>query len=464
MSLFDTLTAASRSLEAQRMGLDVTGQNIANVNTPGYSRRVVDFASVAPESNQSAGRGVDVVGVRAVRDRLLDRRLQQELPAERREAAIAASLNVIETALGGAGASIDAELGKFFDSYSRLADTPTSSVARQEVLLQAETLADAFGDMAQRLQTAQRDIDRRIASGVEDVNSLAERIATLNDALGRAPEAARLHLQDEQAGLVRELSELVDIAVVEREGGGVDVSYGNGRSVVLGERSFAIAATPTGPSGLSQLQVGTPPTTITSEITGGSLGGLLHVRDVNVPEYMNQLDTLAFTVADEINGEHAAGFTQTGVAAGDFFVQPAAVAGAASAMAVDPDIVADVRLIAASGPGTSGTGEVGDNSTATAIARLRDARVLNGGTATFNDAWGQLVYRVGREAQTASAEQTSREEIVRQVDALRDEVSGISLDEEMMNLLKYQRAYEANARFFSAINSALETLIQTMGR
>ena len=134
-------------------------------------------------------------------------------------------------------------------------------------------------------------------------------------------------------------------------------------------------------------------------------------------------------------------------------------------MAVDPAIAGDVRLIAASLPDpVSGTASDGDNQTATAIARLRDARVLNGGTATFSDGWSQLVYRVGRDTQTAKAEQSSREEIVRQVDTLRDEVSGISLDEETMHLLKYQRAYEANARFFSAINSAIDTLIQTMGR
>jgi len=149
MSLFSSLTTSARSLEAQRMGLEVTGQNIANVNTPGYSRRVVDFASVAPE----AGGGVDVESVRATRDRLLDKRLQQEVPAERREAAMADSLSVVETSLGAAGQSLDLGLSNFFDSFSRLAETPTSSVARQEVLLQGETLAQTFQEMAGRRLT-----------------------------------------------------------------------------------------------------------------------------------------------------------------------------------------------------------------------------------------------------------------------------------------------------------------------
>ena len=454
MSLFSTLTTTARSLEAQRMGLEVTGQNIANVNTPGYSRRVVDFASVAPE----AGGGVDVESVRATRDRLLDRRLQQEVPAERREAAMADSLSVVETALGAAGRSVDLGLANFFDAFSRLAETPTSSVARQEVLLQGETLAQTFQEMARRLETSQGDTDRSIRSTVDEVNALAQRIAVLNQSMGGPQDASQIHLQDQQAGLVRKLSELVDVAVIDREnGGGVDISFANGRSLLIGDQAYTLVATPTAPSGLSTLSVAG--NAITSEITGGKLGGLLNVRDVNIPDYMNQLDTLAFSVADEVNTAHTAGFTLTGAAAGDFFVAPAAVAGAARAMAVETAIAGDVGLIAA-----SGTGQAGDNVTATTIARLRDARVLNGATATFSDGWSQLVYRVGRDTQTARAEQSSREEIVRQVDTLRDEVSGISLDEETMHLLKYQRAYEANARFFSAINSAIDTLIQTMGR
>src|SRR5712691_2564786 len=454
MSLFSSLTTSARSLEAQRMGLEVTGQNIANVNTPGYSRRVVDFASVAPE----AGGGVDVESVRATRDRLLDKRLQQEVPAERREAAMADSLSVVETSLGAAGQSIDLGLANFFDAFSRLAETPTSSVSRQEVLLQGETLAQTFQEMSRRLESSQVDTDRSIRSTVDEVNALAQRIAVLNQSMGGPQDASQTHLQDEQAGLVRKLSELVDISVIDREnGGGVDISFGNGRSLVIGDQARALVATPTGPSGLSTLSVAGNP--ITSEITGGKLGGLLNVRDVNIPDYMNQLDTLAFSVANEVNSAHTAGYTLSGAAAGDFFVAPAAVAGAARAMAVETAIAGDVGLIAA-----SGTGQAGDNVTATTIARLRDARVLNGNTATFSDGWSQLVYRVGRDTQTAKAEKSSREEIVRQVDTLRDEVSGISLDEETMHLLKYQRAYEANARFFSAINSAIDTLIQTMGR
>ena len=125
----------------------------------------------------------------------------------------------------------------------------------------------------------------------------------------------------------------------------------------------------------------------------------------------------------------------------------------------DTAVAADARLIAAAGIANGG-----DNTAARAMAALREQRVLNGGTTTLSDAWGQLVYRVGRDTKAATDESSSRKEIVRQVDALRDQVSGVSLDEEAMNLLKFQRAYEANARFFSMVDQTLDVLLQNLAR
>ena len=434
------------------MGLEVTGQNIANVNTPGYSRRVIDFSPLAPDGPTSAGRGVDVAGVRASRDRLLERRLQQEVPAERRQAAIAEALSVVETTLGAAGESIDARMSALFDSFSTLAESPTSSVARQQVILQGQSLTSAFNDMSNRLDIAQRDTDKTIRAGVEEVNSLTGRIAALNDTIAKSRGTTQLHLQDEQAGLVKQLSELVDIGVLDNDEGGVDITFGNGRPLVTGKSDFALSVTSAPPSGFAQIMASGVNTT--NEITGGRIGGLLHVRDVQVPDYKSRLDQLAYDVAQQFNTAHRAGYDQNGTQNRDFFADLTTVAGAASAISMDSALVSDPSRIAAAGVNASG-----DNGTARTLAGLRDARVLNGGTATLVDSWSQLVYRVGRDAQAAYDEQSSRAEIVRQVDALRDQVSGISLDEEAMQLLKFQRAYEANAKFFSAIDQTLDHLM-----
>ena len=324
------------------------------------------------------------------------------------------------------------------------------------MLLQADNLADAFQNMAARLEGARRDADRQIRSVTDDVNDLASQIASLNDGIASAPTPeASLHLRDDQAQLVRKLAELVDIQALERTEGGYDISIGNGRPIVVGVTSYEIALTNTAPSGYAAL--GLNGSTVTSEITGGKLGGLLAVRDVNVVDYQERLDELAYEVANQVNTLHTAGYDQTGAAAGDLFeFSPAIVppAGAAAAIRVVPGVAADSRLLSAAGIANGG-----DNQNARAIAALREQAVLNGNTATLSDAWGELVYRVGRDTKSARDEMRSRLEIVNQVDALRDEVSGVSLDEEAMHLLKFQRAYEANARFFTTIDRTLDLLL-----
>ena len=459
--LFTTLGSVGRALDAQRYGLDVAGQNIANVNTPGYARRTVDLIAHAPEAPGTAGRGVDVIGVRALRDRLLETRLSHELPAQTREAAIADALRVVEASIGTPGASIDASIERFFDAFADLESMPTSASHRDAVLIQGENLASAFREMAGRLASGRHDADRQVRGTVDDVNALIGRIAALNQAIGMASSAEKsLHARDEQFALVRQLSELVDVQVRDRQEGGVDIAIGNGRPVVVGQTVYEVTLQNTAPSGYAALRVGG--IDVTSEITAGRLGGFLQVRDVNIPAYVSRLDDLAYAVANEINTLHTAGFDQTGAAAGTFFdfsTAPVGTAGAAAALIVRPALAADTRLVAA-----GGTTAAGDNTTARAIAALRNTPVLNGGTATLSEGWGQIVYRVARDTKSAVDERDSRAEIVRQVDAIRDAVSGVSLDEEAMNLMKFQRAYEANARFFQVIDRTLEMLLQLSGR
>ncbi len=460
-NLFTSLTSASRALDAQRYGLDVAGQNIANVNTPGYSRRTIDLAAIAPDGAGTAGRGVNVVGVRALRDRLLETRIQQEVPAQHREAAMADALSVVEAALGTPGSSIDKSLQNFYDSFARLAEAPVSATVRQDVLLQAGALADAFRNMASRLDSARRDSDRQVRSTTEEINSLTDQIRAMNTSIAASPSLeSSLHLRDDQTRLVRQLSELVDIQALDRPEGGVDITIGNGRPLVIGDSQYDIVVTSTAPSGYAAL--GVNGSTVTSEITGGKLGGLLQVRDVNLPDYQSRLHDHAFEVADQVKKIHTAGFDQTGAAAGDLFAfstAPVGTAGAAAALIVDTAVAADSRLIAAAGIANGG-----DNQTARAIVALREQPVLNGNTATLSDAWGQLVYRVARDTKSATDESASRAAIVSQVDSLRDQVSGVSLDEEAMHLLKFQRAFEANARFFSVIDQTIGMLLQSVAR
>jgi len=453
--LFSQLGMAARSMEAQSFGLDATGQNISNANTAGYTRRVVDFASIPPADPRiSAGGGVEVTGVRAVRDRLLDRRFYQEQPLQSRAGAIYDSLSVAQTALGNPGASIDAKLSAFFDAWSGLADNPTSSSQRSQVIAQGQQLAASFRDMAGRLVTSQQEADSNVRATVDQINTLANQIASLNQKITATGVDGSLTLRDSQGEALKQLSTLVDIQTITNADGTVQVSFAQGHALVVGENAYTVGITNAATTGFAQVTSGG--SDVTKFVSGGKLAGYLNVRDTLLPSYKTQLDTLAYGVATQINTLHTAGFDGNGAAGQNFFNPLATVAGAASQITVNGVVAASPSLVVAA----STTGTPGDNTQARAFANLRDSKVLAGGTQTFGDAWSLLTYSVGQDASSAKADQDSRGEVVRQIENLRDSVSGVSMDEETANMMKFQRAYEANAKYFSVVNATLDTLLQ----
>lgn len=452
--LFSSLTMASRSLRAQQTGLDVVGQNMANVNTDSYTRRQLVLESVAPNDRWSAGGGVQVNTIRSIRDQLLERRLLLEQPAEGRESALADTLSVVESTLGTSGSSLDSDLTAFFDAWSDLAQDPTSSTARSAVLRQATSLATSFNDMATRLQDVRSQADDDVRKTVTDVNDLVGQIASLNDSIAKAGGDGIMaaSLQDQQAEAVRSLSKLVDVSVIQNDTGGMDISFANGRPLVLGGSGYQIDVTSSS-DGMAALSSGGFP--VTNEISGGTLAGLIEARDVKIPGYLGQLDTIAYTLAQQVNAQHAKGYDLDGKAGGNVFVPLASASGAAAALQVDATLAANPRLLAAS----SSSAAEADNANARALANLRDAKLFGGGTGTFVDAWADLSYSVGQDAATAASAEQGCQELLTQIQSLRDAVSGVSLDEEAVMMLKFQRAYEANARFFATIDSAISTLI-----
>ncbi len=449
--LLESLTNASRSLTAQRLGIDVAGQNLANINTDGYARRSLRLAEVPPGSALEAGRGVEVLGIRSQRDDFIEARLRREQSGAAEDQAVADSLSVIEAAMGLPGASLDERLTSFFASFSFLANDVTSVPARDAVLQQGQALAGSFHDLADRFASARRDADQGIITAVGEINTLAASVARLNSQIiAGGPQTESL--TDQRNVALAQLAELADVGVQTRADGAIDVTLGSGRALVIGADSYTVSTVPAAGTGLSSVVIGGYDTT--ADLQSGRIGGLLEVRDTLVPAYISRLDQLAYDVATGVNALHATGYDATGAAAGNFFAAPAAVAGAAAALAVDPDVVADTQKIAGSSTGTAG-----DNQTATAIADLHDGKIALGSTATPVEAWGQLVYTLGSDSASARASVTGRDEVVRQLQRLRDESSGVSLDEEAANLIRYQRAYEANARYFAVISDTLDTLI-----
>jgi flagellar hook-associated protein 1 FlgK len=450
----------SNALDAQRFGLDVVGQNIANVNTPGYARRVAGLGAVPAVEPLSAGSGVEILGVRSLRDMLIARRLWAELPREQREQAAAASLGVVEVALGTPGSSIDQRLNDFFDAFSGLADAPTSTTARQEVILTAQALAASFRELSSNFDASVRDADNRVRGGVQQVNELTSRIAALNREFATVPPSTSeaLQLRDEMTQALEHLSSLLAVNAVQRSDGGYDIELAGGGTLVVGTQAYALTVTNRAGSGLADIQAGGA--VVTAAITSGAIGGQLYVRDTALPGYQARLDELAYTLAQQVNATHRQGYDATGAPGADVFVPLAGVSGAGRAIAVTDALSAPggEALVAA-----SGTGAPGDNQNARALAALRDGKFLNGNTATFVEGWAQLVYLVGQDTAEAENAAATHGEIAAQIQNLQDSVSGVSLDEEAADMMRFQRAYEANARFFRAIDETLDIMMEAFG-
>lgn len=449
--LLDSLSTANTALTTFRLGLDVTGQNIANINTPGYARRSLSLAELPPVDGMSAGRGVEVVAIRANRDQHVLTRIGREQAGLAKDAAILDGVGVIEAEIGLPGSSIDARLTALFDAFSEFANDVTSPSARDNVVRQGQLLGQAFAQMSGGITQLQRTSDAALRDSVAELNQLASTVAQLNAAITTGGPDIETLVDSRNVALGR-MAELADVSVTTRSDGAVDVSMAQGRALVIGAHEYPVDVVSGPPSGYATLHLAG--TDVTSAVTNGRIGGLIELRDSVLPRYQTRLDQLAYDVATGVNAAHASGFDANGVAAGNFFTPLAGVAGAAQALTVDAAVAADSQLVAGSATGASG-----DNQTARALAALRTAPLASGGTASASVAWSNLVYEVGSDVSTAKAASTTREQVVRQLERLRDQASGVSLDEEAANLMRFQRSYEASARYFTTIVDTLDTLM-----
>ena len=450
--LLDSLSAASNALNAQTMGMDVVSQNIANVNTPGYTRRTLTLAETPPVGASNIGGGVTVTGVSAARDTYVESSIRDQSSTAARNGTVSDSLTVIETALGQPGASLDASITSFYDAWSGLASDPSSPSARDAVVQQGQVLATNFNALAGQLTSAQQDADAQVRGSVDQVNRLTGQIASLNAQI-TAPNGANVEgLKDQRTLALGTLAGLVNIQTTEQADGGVNVMVGQGRLLVAGSTNYAMGLDTTGANGFAQVTANGQ--TITSELTGGSMGGAIAVRDTLIPGYQQQLDQLAFDFGTQVNAEQHAGFDATGTAGADFFTLPGSQGGAAAAITVDPGLAANSQLVAA-----SATGTVGDNQNALAVAASRDQQTLAGGTASAMQLWSQLVYTVGADTVGAQSAQSASQSVVDQLTKLRDATSAVSIDQEATSLMQYQRAYEASAKYFSVVNATLDALM-----
>lgn len=437
VSSFMGLQTALRGLLAQQRALDVTSHNVANANTAGYSRQEAVMAAadaltlpagaIQGGAGAQLGTGVEVEAYRRIRDGFLDLQYRAQAMRLGEHAAKSRSLDQAEMALAEPGESgIAAQLERFWSGWADVANAPESTASRQALVEQARALATAFRSLDAQLATVGQqagDEYTAITAVPGEVSQLADDIARLNDAIrtAQASGAQPNDLLDRRDALLDRLSALAQVSTTDLGDGTIRVNFGDAALPLVD------GTTVTWPQGLTA--------------PGGKLGALLQLSAPagTIASYRNDLDNAAQMLADTVNALHNGG---TGI---DFFTYTAGSEAATLAVSVTP---ATVR--------TSTTPAVGANDVAMAIAGLR------GGAA--DQAYTSLVSRLGSDVRDSLRTERNAQFLLDAVQDRRDSASGVSLDEEMSGLIRFQRGYQASARAMSTLDEMLDVLINRTGR
>jgi flagellar hook-associated protein 1 FlgK len=461
-STFGGLTTALSSLYAQRRALDVTGQNIANANTEGYSRQRVDMQAVGSNPvpalysvSNSAGAGVTVSDVTRIRDTFLESRGRAEHAQTGFLDARREVYTRIENVFAEPGdTALAAQLSDFWAGWGDVANQPGNEAVRAQLLQRGAVVADGLRSAYDGLGSQWGTLRTQLDAYATQVNGAADAVAQLNGTI-KQQQASGLptnELTDLRDLRLMEIAELTGANTVVREDGTVDVFVG-GSSLVAGDVSRHLVAV--GALALDN-QAGDKvgfrwgsETGPVAAVTGGQLAASLDVLGEIIPGYAAELDGVAVRLADRVNAVHTTGYPMDGTdPAGAFY---ASSAGPLSARTIRV-AVTDPRDL-----GVAGTAGTLDGSKAAALAAV--GRQTDGPDAEYR----ALVVGLGVAAQTAQRRSEIQSRVTGDIDALRAADAGVNLDEEMTNMIAFQRAYEAAARVLNSVDEMLDTLINRTG-
>lgn len=450
MSLSNLYASARRSLMAYQSATNITGQNIANAESVGYTRR---SARIVADPRVDGGvffhnpavgvvGGSGLAGIDRVRSTILDDAARRGMSGRDGAGTGAQLLAGLEGQLApDGGTALLGSLSNFWNAWSDVANTPSDLAARTTLLSQAGTVASQLRGAADRLQGYGASVQDSLAVSVESVNDLLGQIAALNGTVRTSASqgAPDLDAQDRRDLLIDELAGLVPVSVRSQADGTVSVSFG-GMVGVQGTEARPLRLV--GPPDTATAEVRTAgsdrPLTLSGS-DGGVLGAQLHVLTVALPSARSALDTLAAQLVERVNAAHMAGTGLDG-STGQPFFDPAGTT--ASSLALASGLTAEGVA--------AGSGAPGDGGTATTIA------ALGVGVQTLATA---LLAEAGTRVREATALAGANAAVADHASALRDSVSKVSLDEEMIQLIRYQQAYAASARVLDTANGLFDTLL-----
>ena len=456
--LFQALEIGKRALLSNQYNLQTIGHNIANVDTPGYTRQRVTITAAYPADSPEGpiGTGVQVQDVRQIRDLYLGQQYRDAQKSLGQWTYRQKTLAQVESLFNEPqDNSLSDVLNQFWDSWSELSTNSDSVNNRQMVLAQAETLVNGFHQLSRNLEKLRASIDSDLAAMTSEVNRLTTQIGELNRLIqsSEVGGANANDLRDARDLLIDELSNIIDVQTVEKANGANTVFMG-AMILVDGVDVMPLEARTENEDGQPISRLVWRGTDVQLTNINGQLSGLLVSRDETIPHYLDQLDQLAESLVTRVNQLHAAGYGADGSTGVNFF-DPRYTD--ASTIRINSEIELNIDKIVAS------SGVDGDNLTALAISDLRNRPVLANDSMSINDFYNSLVGKLGVEANEAESLTNNFELLVNQVDNSRQAVQGVSLDEEMANLVKFQHAYDAAARVITTMDEALDTVISNMG-
>lgn len=454
--------------------LQTVSHNIANKSTEGFSRQRVDFKTTDAVGwgKTRQGTGATTGAVTRTNNAQLEKQIEMETGKRGFAQGKSEHLARVEQVFNEQeNKGLNRFVSDFFNSFREFSNNPESQAARSTVKETAHLVTKDFQRVSNQLKSLQREVDQGILSHVTEINSFAEEIADLNGRI-KTVEVTGGFANDERDRrdlLVKKLGEKVNIRVGESTDGMLNITAGNTAVIVSGTDSGILSAAASAESGIKregnydiffQSSKHHEAVRVTNQFTGGLVGGALEVRDQSINEILGKVDELAYEISDRVNQAHRNGFNKyqdTGI---DFFQTPLGTRDAAERMALSDEVMRDLNVISASATNDAAA----DNRVALVIANLQNERLMDQGKSTMDDYYNGMVGKMGVMTNKANQLHEHQKGVVAQLQNIRESISGVSLDEEALRMIEYQKAFDASAKMIKVADELFNTVINIAAR
>jgi len=454
-SILGGLDSLQQTLAAQQYALSITQRNVANANNENYTRQEAVFADSADANSCS-------VTIRSLRDRYIDYSISRESQSLGEQQVASDALQQIDAIMNeNSGQGLQKALSDFYNSFNSLSATPEDLTLRQQVLAKATTLTTEFHRVSSAIQEVQASQNDEVETTIDEINGITSQIAALNVKIGGAHASGSDEeslLRDDRQHLVEQLSGLIDVSYYDTQSGGIVVTTRQGGLLVAGDQSHILTQNTMPGTTFSGVQL--EGVDITSKLQSGKLAGLIDVRDNKTAGYLDALDDMAATIISKVNEQHTKGIDLDANPGENFFAPftqtiPGSNAGAAQSISV---ALSNGRKIAASSSGTTG-----DGKNATLLWNMKDGLLMSSYRETISQFYAGLIYKIGSDEKSAADGVTTQTNILDQLKNQRAAATGVNLDEEATNIIKYQKAYQASAKFASVLNTLSDVILSLVG-